>query len=154
MSEDQSAYLLKRYRAMDSEELVDLKAGDLTDVAREALNTVISERGIKTEEVAQKMLADDVKYSLDVAENQRIEEEKERRRDARYFKVGMCILVTLAIPGILGIFFVPQLAYGAIAIAMVQAVALAMVGFIIGGMVYVVKRARRKKKEHKRVVVL
>lgn len=46
MTEDQRNFLLQRYRSMETEELIELRAGDLTEVATEAINYVIEERGI------------------------------------------------------------------------------------------------------------
>ena len=50
MTEDQRNFLLQRYRSMETEELIELRAGNLTEVATEAINDVIAERGISPEQ--------------------------------------------------------------------------------------------------------
>lgn len=47
--EAQRDYLLQRYRGMGDEELIETKARELTDAAADAINQVISERGISSD---------------------------------------------------------------------------------------------------------
>ena len=46
MTEDQGDYLLQHYRSMPTEELIELRRCDLTEVAIGTLNQVIAERGV------------------------------------------------------------------------------------------------------------
>ena len=48
--EAQRDYLLQRYRGMGDEELIETKACELTDTAADAINQVISERGISSDQ--------------------------------------------------------------------------------------------------------
>ncbi len=50
MTEDQRNFFLQRYRGMTTEELIELRAGDLTEVATGAINDVIAERGVSPEQ--------------------------------------------------------------------------------------------------------
>lgn len=45
-ADDQRSFFLQHYRGMDTEDLVELRAGELTAVAREAIDVVLAERGI------------------------------------------------------------------------------------------------------------
>lgn len=48
--ETQRDYFLQRYRGMRDEELIETKARELTDAAADAINQVISERGISSDQ--------------------------------------------------------------------------------------------------------
>ena len=71
MTEDQRNFLLQRYRSMETEELIELRAGNLTEVATEAINNVIEERGISpnqqreiTEQVTEERRAASEPYGV------------------------------------------------------------------------------------------
>ena len=52
MSEDQKISLMFRYRDMSTDELVDIRRkGTLTDVANQAMEKVLNERGVTTQEI-------------------------------------------------------------------------------------------------------
>jgi hypothetical protein len=138
VNENQHAYFLERYRGMSTEELVDIKVGNLIEVARDALNTVISERGVNAEEVAKKLRADDAKYDSEIAAKQQAEEDRKDRRDARYFKILMIAGIPMTI---LGFVFAPGKSYVALISALVQG----GVWALIAGILYALRRKRKKK---------
>jgi uncharacterized RDD family membrane protein YckC len=67
MSEDQKISLMFRYRDMSTDELVDIRRkGTLTDEANQAMEKVLNERGVTTQEIIV------IEDELDVIHNERL----------------------------------------------------------------------------------